>query len=355
MGGDWGMMGGIGEGLQAGVESYMKMRTIQEDKRQRDLNQALQAKLAGVQLNKAGTGWDDTAEGKEKSRIGMLKLGSEAQEYDPNNAHAGLLRNIAIQQVKTAHPDYGEDRVNELVPQGLSAAQYKEAAGLLKPELGGYYGLQGKQAIADAMKGRTEVARGGLDLRRGQMAQGINKQVNSDKVVQSTDQQQAAIAKGLDRLSSSQPMTPQMFNEVQMDLANAITGGRVAAQGTIHRVEMENMASKIAQIQQKLSSSPTDINAPEMKKYLQQTFGELKNLNQRIREKRVKTLTQQASQAFGSEGPFGSVIENLNQGATGEEQIVNPMSPQDEAAISWAKANPKDPRAAQILQMHGAK
>ncbi len=318
---DYGMMGGIGEGLQSFMQTYMQQRNAQNKSRQDTLDQALKAKLAGVKMNSSGDAWEYTPEKEKEIELGKLKSSSEMQKYDPTNPHAGFLRNIAIQQIKSSHPEYSDEQVSGLVPEGLSADQYKEATGLLKPELSGYYSMKGREAMANVYGERNKIQREGLNLRQGQVAEGINKKVMNDKIVSAADSQQAAINKGLDRLNSGQAMTPQMFNEVQIDLANAITGGRTAAQGTIHRVEMDNMASKIAEIQQKLSSSPTDINAPAMKKYLKDTFTELRNLNKSIRQKRVKALTNQSAQAYGTEGSFGNVINNLNEDAAGENLL----------------------------------
>ncbi len=41
------------------------------------------------------------------------------------------------------------------------------------------------------------------------------------------------------------------------------------------------------------------------------------------------------------------------QAAAPAQGLVGKTSPEDLAAIQWAQSNPKDPRAAQILKLHG--
>lgn len=355
---DYGLLGGLGQGLQAGFQAYMGERKHQEETRSNALAKALQAKLGGVQLNAAGTGYDDTPEKAEQGRVGLLKTTAEGQEYDPKSPHAGLLRNIAIQQIKSAHPDYSDEQVSKIVPEGLSASQYKEAAGLLKPELSGYYNMQGRKYQADTSREnareRNEIARGGLDLRSKNAANSINKEVMHDKVVQATDMQNNSIAKGLQQLNSKdKPITLQMLNEIQNDYANAITGGRQAAQGTIHDQQMQTLEGKAANLKQYITGNPAQAATPQQIAYFKTAFKELQGLNQGIRKQRVQTLTQGAQNAYGDQGAFGNVISNLNQNAGGESLAPQEITPEDQQAIAWAKANPKNPKALQILKLHG--
>lgn len=332
---DYGLINGIGQGLQTAFKTYINERNRHDSLRQQNLANALKLREEGVQI-KSGT---------EQS------LNPELESSGGNEQYSGLLRNVARDQLKTVHPDYNDEQLDQMIPQGLSAAQYEKAAGLLKPSIGAFATLEGRKVMANAMQGRNQIMSGNLDLNRAKAASGISDKVNKDKVVQATDLQQAAIAKGLDRLNSNQPMTPQMLNEVQMDLANAITGGRVAAQGTVHRVEMQNMAQKMANLQQYLSSNPTDVNSPGIKKYLKQTFDELNQLNQKIREKRVKNLTGQAKQAYGTQGPFGGVISDLEQNANGENQIVSPEQQFSPDVLQYAKAHNISPEQAQAIKL----
>ncbi len=362
---DYGLLGGIGQGLQAGFQSYMAERKHQEDTRSNALAKALQAKLGGVTLNAAGTGYDDTPETQLKDKVNMAKLQGEAENYDKASPYAGLVRNTLKGQLHSTHPEYSDEQLNQEVPEGLLPAQYEKAAGLIKPELSGYYNMLGRKEQAAAsernakMRNDTSlqglgIRREGLDLRRSNAAQGINKEVMHDPLVRQTDLQTAAIQKGLSRLDSKEALTPQMLSDVEIDLAKAISGGGNAAQGTIHRVEMDTAKKKLVNLQQYLTGVPTDGATPEQRQYLKQVFTEMLSLANKIRSGRIKSLTGQASQAYGNEGAFGNVINNLNQGASGEGLVPEPqLSPEDQQAISWAKSNPKSPKAAEILKLHG--
>ncbi len=354
---NYGEAGGLAQGLGTIFQMYTQERARQDDQKQKGLAMALQAKAAGVAMNPEGTGFVDTPETIQRDQLGKLKMANEMQEYDPNSPHAGLLKNIARQQVKALHPDYTDEQINQVVTEGGSAAQYKEAAGLLKPEITGNYGMQGRMAIANAMGGRTAVAQGNLELSKQKAANDLNKEVKNDKIVQATDMQQNSIVKGLQQLNSKdKPITVQMLNEIQADYANALAGGRQAAQGTIHDQQMKSAEGKLAEMKQFVTGEPTQAATPQQIAYFKTAFNELQGLNKQIRGSRVQNLTGGASAAFGNQGPFKNVISNLNENASGHDLIpATNLSPEDEQAIQWAKSNPKDPRSGEILKLHGVK
>lgn len=63
---------------------------------------------------------------------------------------------------------------------------------------------------------------------------------------------------------------------------------------------------------------------------------------------------QQPGQAPGQAGPQAPAQPGAQPQAQ-PQQPATQLAPEDQQAISWAQSNPNDPRAAKILQMHGAK
>ncbi len=346
---DFGLLGGIGQGLQAGFQSYINERKHQEDTRSNALARALQMKAAGLQMNATGTGYDDTPEKQLKDKVEMAKLQGESENYDKTSPYAGLVRGVVRGQVKQTHPEYTDEQVQQQVPEGLLPSQYEKASGLMKPELSNYYNMQGRKYQADASERNAKlrndtslqglgIRRDSLDLRKSNAAQGINKEVMHDKVVAATDMQQNSIAKGIQQLNSKdKPITLQMLNEIQADYANALAGGRVAAQGTIHDQQMQTAQAKLANLKQYVTGNPAQAATPEQIAYFKTAFNELKGLNQGIRKQRVQTLTQGAQNAYGNQGQFGDVINNLNQGASGEGLIPqeSPLGPNEVKQNGW--------------------
>jgi hypothetical protein len=305
--------------------------------KQQNLAQALQAKSAGFQLNPEGTDWVQSPEDIESKAQG-----------------AGLLRSAAMEQLKQIHPEYSQEQLSSAVPENLRPEQYEKFANTIKPTISAQAGITGKGLIADALNGRTAIARGNLDLQRQKTASGIAKEVNTDKIIQAADMQQNSIEKGLQQLNSKdKPITNSMLNEIQADYANALTGGRQAAQGTIHDQQMQTAQAKLANLKQYITGNPTAAATPEQVAYFKTAFNELKGLNRAIRSQRVNALTGQKEAAFGNTGAVGNVIGKLRGDASGEG--LAPLSPEDQQAIQWAKANRGNADADKILQMHGIK
>ncbi len=300
-------MQGLAEGLKEGLSSYQAAKKGNEDEIQKK-------KLYQLQLLKAGVQEDPN------NPSGLIPR-------QDDSVFTGALRKSTLEAYKQAYPGKTDEEYNSAVPEHLMGSQYKEIGGSIKPVIT----LQGQGKRADSFEKigheRNQIAAGSLGLRQKTTANAINKQVMGDPVVKATDMQQNSIAKGEQQLNSKdKPITIQMLNEIQNDYANAITGGRQAAQGTIHDQQMQTLAAKAANLKQYITGSPEQAATPEQIKYFKTAFNELKGLNQQIRQSRVKSLTGGAEAAYGNQGVFGNVIGNLNQNANGQGLIPGSQS-----------------------------
>ncbi len=356
---DLGLMGGLAAGLQAGLSSYQQAKKYNDEEQHKKADEVMKAKLYKIQMAQAGyqENPDDpngglmvTPQHQQELDLSKAKTTSALSGLQPNSPYAETIRGAAVRQAKLTNPNLTDDQLEQQIPHGLMADQYEKLAGIMKPEIAGYYGMQGKQAFANAYKDvgtqRNQIASGNLDLRKSNQAMQFGKGVNNDKIVLASDQQNNAIQKGVNALNSG-TVTPQLWHEIQIDLANAISGGRTAAQGTIHNVTADTMATKAAQMEQYVTSHPEDIGSPQMKQYVKDRLMELQKLNQKIKQDRVKELGQTAGQAAPNNQYVSSVIGGLNSSAAPQ------MAPEDKQAIEWAQGNPKDPRAQKILKAHG--
>jgi len=332
---DTGLMQGLAEGLHQGLDSYNQAKKYNEEKSMKD-------RLYKLQLLKAGVQEDPT--GGLIPRQGSAQLGE-------------AMRGAAVQNYKMANPNATDQDLESAVPHGLMPEQYKQIGDMVKPALT-YQGQNARaKSYSDIGHERNQIAGASLGLREKNSANAINKQVVSDPVVKATDMQQNSISKGIQQLESKdKPITNQMLNEIQADYANALTGGRQAAQGTIHDQQMQTLQAKTANLKQYITGAPEQAATPQQIAYFKTAFNELRGLNKQIRESSVNSLTGGAQAAYGDKGAFGNVIGNLKQNASGQgliPQAAPQVSPEDQQAIDWAKANAKDPRAQQILKMHG--
>lgn len=307
------------------IDTYLKSKQMKQTKDYQD--QSLQLQQAEHGLIK------DPETGLLKpSPAAQGKMSYESAQYDSSNPVAEQTRGLLKDQIKQVHPDYSDEQIEALAPKGQSAKQYGDSLAQMKPAVGGAYMVQSRAPMAAAMGERNDIARQGLGLREKTAANAINKQVVGDPIVKATDMQQNSIAKGEQQLNSTdKPITNQMLNEIQNDYANAITGGRQAAQGTIHDQQMQSLEAKAANLKQYITGKPEQAATPEQIKYFKTAFGELKGLNQQIRQSRVNSLTGGAEAAYGNKGAFGNVIGNLKENANGQGLIPEQKAPPSQA------------------------
>ncbi len=321
---DSGLMAGLGAGLTQGLNSYQAAKQYNDQKEQTK-------KLYNLQLLKSGVQEDPSAPGGLIPRQSNTQLGE-------------AMRGAAVQNYKLANPNATDQELETAIPHGLMPDQYKQIGDMVKPALT-YQGQNARaSAFSDVGHERNKIAAGGLNLRQENSANAINKQVVGDPVVKATDMQQNSITKGIQQLNSKdKPITNQMLNEIQADYANALTGGRQAAQGTIHDQQMQTLQAKAANLKQYITGAPTEAATPEQVKYFKTAFNELRGLNQQIRQSRVQTLTGGAQAAYGNQGAFGNVIGNLNQGASGKGLLP---SAESKGSVDSGTLN-------QYMQKHG--
>ncbi len=315
---DTGLMSGLAAGLQQGLDSYNQAKRYNEQKAQQDKLYKLQLLKAGVQEDESG---------------GLIPR-------QGNAAYGESMRGVAINNYKLANPNASEEEINQKIPPNLLPEQYEKIGSGFKPALT----FQGQNARAQSYEHvgqrRNDIAEKGLNLRENNSANAINKQVVGNPLVKAIDSQLFSLSKGENQLNSKdKPITNQLLNEIQADYANSLTGGRQAAQGTIHDQQMQTMQAKAANLKQYITGEPTQAASPQQIAYFKQAFKELRSLNQQTRESAVNALTGGAEAAYGNQGSFGRVIGNLKSGAK------QGLLPQEDSS--------QDPKISQYAQQHG--
>ncbi len=314
--------GALGNGLNDFVDAYMKAKNMKDQRSYQQQQMQMEAASKGLMKDDSGNYVANPAT--------QGKLSYETAQYDPSNPVAEQTRGLLKDQVRQVHPDYSEEQLDALVPKGQSAKQYSDSLTQIKPAISGTYMVNSRAPMAAAFERKNDIMQNqgdqriglqsqSLGLRTGKVANDLNKQFNGDPVVKATDMQQNSITKGLQQLNSTEkPITNQMLNEIQADYANALTGGRQAAQGTIHDQQMQTLQAKAANLKQYITGAPTEAATPAQVQYFKTAFNELKGLNQGIRQSRVSTLASGATAAYGDQGVFGKVIGNQMQNANGQ-------------------------------------
>jgi hypothetical protein len=158
-------------------------------------------------------------------------------------------------------------------------------------------------------------------------------------------------AKALDLINQPGIKTTQDLQLIAQELGKVASGG-VPGAHEIYALLPSNLKTKTAELINFISSKPTNAQADE---YLQRNK---KYLNE-IRSTAVDTLKNyQLNMAKGFKNKmhpdeYSDLQKDISSQYSMPESIKTESHPQDDAAIAWAKANPSDPRSAQILKVNG--
>lgn len=189
----------------------------------------------------------------------------------------------AIAANKSAEDDALSTRLKALDEKDATLKPLVDLAKLRMSERGldkrQTYAEQAQQRQLDAAQLRAETLGGNrgqsLDLRIAKQGGAAASEFDHDKILTALTQQQQQIGRDKHTLDSATTLTPQIFNEIQTGIANAIAGGHSAAQGTIHDLKYQSAAIDLEGLKQRLTNRPQDIGSPEVKKYLSDLIGRL--------------------------------------------------------------------------------
>lgn len=363
---DLGLLAGLAEGFNKGFDSYYKSRNqkMQEDmETQKMALQKLQSDMAVKQhqLTQFTAGVNDNPDGgfsynpDKQAQIDLAtkKAQNDLESYDPNSQRSQQTGMIAGKILQRASPGLNLDL------SGMSAADVNSENGLIGKAISGGYGAQKAQNLAEFGQQR-------IDQRDRQQAGTVGRQLANDQILQQVARQQGGISKLKSTLSEG-TVTPQRMNEAAQELGAILTGGRAAAQGTIHAQEFNTLAQQFANLQQRITGNPQDVNTPQIKKYLMDTADQMDRVTKQIARERLQTVGEPLRAAYDGNSHVGSTLDkaysiygvNSNgQGLVGQQSpgLLNQTGsahPQDNQAVQWAKSNPQDPRAAAILKANG--
>ncbi len=295
----------------------------------------------------------------QKMQAGLLSHGLVADEE--GNVHRGPVAEAQYKQqqdemdpasdMSRQFREYGRGLINKA---GLDPGFIQESDETGKGGTSAYTIKQYIKEAGPAMRMMGTQQRLGVSL--GNQAVHAADTFDKDSNLQKLTQQQQQIQRGKHTLDSVSILTPQMFNEIQMDIANAISGGKSAAVSTQNKVEFSTLETEFQGLKQRLTNKPQDIQSPEIKKYIGEVLDRLNDAYSNNMYGRAQQLAKGRSKAYGS-NPAALEVMNEKVGsykpAEHKGLLKEAVDPKDQAAIQWAQDNPDDPRSAQILKLHG--
>lgn len=322
---DLGLLGGIGEGLKAGLAAYQDQSRYNDQLRQKQIQEALQQKLLQADLMSKGLQEAPEGGGLVYSPNKLQQMEYEQSGYDPNSERSKRTASSYRGLLGAVNP-----KLAAAIPEGVPAKELADENSIYGKALSGEYNVRGQQARG---QGLEDLGQQRIDLRKQQQAQQVGKQIDNALRPMIAFEGRADNA---EKILHQDVVTPQAINEVQTVIAGLINGGKGATtEGSIHRIEMNTLEQDFANLKQKLMSEPQNVNAPETKQYLLEMLHKLRQTNDNIKENLLE------SQAAGSEVYGNQYIDKLVDAK--RKYYVKPKAEgllQNQAAGAQLKAPP---------------
>lgn len=308
----------------AGFEQENKLNNQERQQGREDVQDGYHAEEMGQKR----TDWEQ--KGKDQGRKDAIN----GREDDPNSPESQMARDIVKQMGSKVNVD------------GMSATQLKAQS----PTLEQLYKIQqerlnhqdmlaGKQADRDLLLGQKKDAAAEKSVEKARLSDNQLKDVTnfdegldligsikSQRKTQATGTMHNATESAKDMVGQGDPKYLAFKAQVQDNLAQYIknmSGATVSAQ---ERVSL-------------MQSMPTMNDSPAV------FDAKIEVLDKKLKANRTTYL--------GNLGKNGRNTDPYARPEATPEDSATQLSPADQKAVDWAKANPKDPRAAQILQLHG--
>jgi hypothetical protein len=248
---------------------------------------------------------------RTQSAIGGLGFSKEAEglSYDQAQKIAPLLEKSQEAQMRSADRRYVRE----------SAQDAKHGAGQDKT-------LQNVMGILESARGNPAVGQAEKDLYASDKAKSL-----------------ANLYGDPNNLSSSQ------VNLLVSEIGKIASGG-VPSMHELDGLTPGTLTGSLATAWGKLSNSPTKANAGEFVKQYQDYANALSSDAKKVIKDKYGRVIESRKSQLGDENYNAlkaQYLDRFNEASGGDDQQS------DQEAISWAKANFKDPRAKQILQEHG--
>jgi hypothetical protein len=258
-----------------------------------------QQRIAGVDLDalrKGLTQYEQSNPGVNLTPFATLSdmwfggnLAQAAKAVAPES-QAEKMKNAQEMRAKIASAQSGLTE-NELKAMQQALQQYS-------------YGL-GRQTKVDVAKIGADARKAGLANQttrtataQDRLAAQAGNSIHDDALIKKSEMQRQQIELDKHTLDSAPILTPQIFNEIQIGLANAISGGRSAAVSTQEKTEFISIENQMTQLKQRIKNKPEDIGSPEVKKMLSDTLGRLNQAYQNNAYARAKQKAAGKAKAY---------------------------------------------------------
>lgn len=336
---NYSMLSNIAGGIREGMTAY---QTAKNQERQERMN----GLLHGYTENPDTGEFELTPEMKQEKELKQRKATAELAETDPNSELSKNTQAWAKQN-------------GLLGTEGMSASQIKGLIPIITAKTKGEYA---EKAAGVRGAGSSNLA----DIRRDNQSASAAKSIHDDPVLKDMRAQAVNVEKGMHLISdpNAQPSVTAM-HEIAQDFAAALSGKGVASDFKLKNISTPTLQENIKKLESFITSNPNQPAPPEVVAFwkdmgsrLQGAYNDQMSIRAKNKLVGMERAYKHNPDAFASAKEASDLYQN---GKWKELEGVEPAQaaagggqhPQDSAAVTWAKSNPKDPRAAAILKANG--
>lgn len=341
---------GVQQGLSQGLDTYNAARDRQ--RRDRDSQAGLLQKGMLV-----GPGGDVQYTPETEAQHVYSK-----NTFNPATPESQRSRKLAKGLLRVANPTINPD---EVISDDMSAHEIENNP-FINKTIQGSYGMQGRQVSNDRLNQSLDLKKQQFQERQGQNASAAGQAFEHDPIITQGKKTSESLNRAIGLMDGKTPLTAKSFNIVQQDLINALAPGGAATEGKVNRELVETAAAKLNELKLKFGNvSDLRKDQPELVQNLRDLIGQVHDdyADAMARQAtdlhssfsgsanpRVKSVVDEKLKRYSSEGTKGVGSRGM---LASPAAATSPL--EDQEALSWARANPKDPRAQQILQLHGGR
>jgi len=299
-----------------------------------NLQAHMQKAKMGIQLMGSANDQSSWSAALRKAEgMGLIKSGEIPEQYDPKLKHSLMMSELSA-----------ADQLGfEIKNRGLDIEEKKAKA---------------TEDLASARFGENRANQ--ID----KMAQALKKDLDPDAARSGNFGQISARYQSGQRMKTlinafdGGNLPPQQMEELALGMANMIAGSSGTARSQVEALVPSSAMRDAQSFKQWLMNEPMGANQQKFVQMMGHTVDREMNLaNEQLNTIRRKRLS--AHERFRKTAPdqYANMVGEYGMNPDGTPIQSAPANvqphPQDSVAVAWAKANPKDPRAAKILQLNG--
>lgn len=202
-----------------------------------------------------------------------------------------------------------DDLINTIQDPTTSGYQVKNIFET-SPIMKSITGLGEAQAKAQGMIPLAQSRMAGVENQKDRIAASAGDHFDKDPILTKINKQKQQVDLDRHTLETAQTLTPQIVNEIQQGIANAISGGGSAGLGKTEQTEIQTASQKLAELRQKMTSDPTAINNPELVQYFHGVLSRLGDAYDRNGYSRAQQIFKGRAQGYRSNPAAISVMQD---------------------------------------------